>query len=1180
MNLFELYAKLGLDSSGFDRGIQIAKAKMTSLSNNIGSGISKGISTTAARNISSGIANGIKLAERNIPTVAKSIGSVIGNGIKTNVSPNIVSGINNGLNIASRNISTVARNISSGIGNGIKTSVSTNMTNGLKLGARNLTSVLKSIDSGISKGIKTSVSTSIDSGIANGINLANKRLPSFEKSFSVTMKMIADRIPTLAKNIANGFGKGLQSGRHIINNIADGMISVGNSFTRAGSAVQSFGRGLTSIGKYASVVTAAVGGLFAKTFAKAKSYIQIYESAMVIFKNSNQIGAESAKPLFNSLMTVAKNSSYAREHIIDAGKTLVAFGFDATKTTKYVQTATNAIAKLGGTGTDIEHLTELFGKMANRGRLHGRELDEMANRGIRAWDILATHFKTDINDLRNKAKSGALSAKESLDIIIDALNETDKSSEMFKYSVEGMAKALKSGTLRGALDSLNTSFREFSINLLGMDPQSKNFESNISSLNGALASFGNFMESIGKRFSFVGDWIKNSLDKAKTALDDLSNAIYSPKDRMMNFLNDITMFGSKLPGLNEKIEQSQAPFKNIAKAILGVAAAGPGLTIAGKSVEIFGKSFGGIGKIMSGTGKVFKSFGGFKEFIKDSDKAIEKAKGFEKTVLKTFKGFSGLGKDFGNLGKSAFNATKSIGSVIGGGLSKALDVTGLGKKMQSGLLGNLAAVNMKVSPIIDGIKGKFFELGNKIPDPIRAGAVKIGSALGNIGGQVMPALGNFGGQLIQFGANLVPKLLGAFNFAAMGGAIIAGLGLLQTNFGDKIDEFAKMAMEKGPELITNFVNGITSKLPELLEKGQQLLETLLNVITTNMPVILEAAEIIIITLAQGFSQNLPMILDSALSILLMLVDTITANLPMIIQIGTEVLSNLIKGIAKHLPEIIRAGIDLIFTLCDALLDNLDELIDAGIELTIALADGLIDALPKLIEKAPILIEKLVDKIVDNLPKIIEAGIKIIIKLALGIARELPHLLGKIPGMIKKMAEGFGKLGGKLWDVGKKVIEELWNGISSMAGWIGEKISGFCNYVIGGFKSFFGISSPSKLFSNVIGKNLALGIGVGFNDTIGSVQRNMIKNFDIIGLQNSLERKVRSVALNGINVGNVSVGSSYNSRSSANMVNALISSIGRNQDSNINVYIGGKQIATEIYDPLMDLMHNKEVKIGV
>lgn len=60
----------------------------------------------------------------------------------------------------------------------------------------------------------------------------------------------------------------------------------------------------------------------------------------------------------------------------------------------------------------------------------------------------------------------------------------------------------------------------------------------------------------------------------------------------------------------------------------------------------------------------------------------------------------------------------------------------------------------------------------------------------------------------------------------------------------------------------------------------------------------------------------------------------------------------------------------------------------------------------------------------------------------------------------------------------------------MTGWISSKIRGFCDSFTRGFKQALGISSPSKLFKEQIGKNLALGIKEGFSDQMVNVAKDM------------------------------------------------------------------------------------------
>ena len=75
---------------------------------------------------------------------------------------------------------------------------------------------------------------------------------------------------------------------------------------------------------------------------------------------------------------------------------------------------------------------------------------------------------------------------------------------------------------------------------------------------------------------------------------------------------------------------------------------------------------------------------------------------------------------------------------------------------------------------------------------------------------------------------------------------------------------------------------------------------------------------------------------------------------------------------------------------------------------------------------------------------------------------------------------------KAQQAGEDIIAGLWNGINNMGAWIAEKIQGFGEGVLDSIKDFFGIESPSTVFRDEVGRYLAQGIGVGFEDEMGPV----------------------------------------------------------------------------------------------
>ena len=90
--------------------------------------------------------------------------------------------------------------------------------------------------------------------------------------------------------------------------------------------------------------------------------------------------------------------------------------------------------------------------------------------------------------------------------------------------------------------------------------------------------------------------------------------------------------------------------------------------------------------------------------------------------------------------------------------------------------------------------------------------------------------------------------------------------------------------------------------------------------------------------------------------------------------------------------------------------------------------------------------------------------------------------------------------GRVWvtgwkDIGKNIVRGIWDGIKGMGNWIGDKVTGFLDDIVEGAKESLGIHSPSRVFADVIGKNMALGVGEGFTESLSSVNRSISRGLD-------------------------------------------------------------------------------------
>lgn len=294
------------------------------------------------------------------------------------------------------------------------------------------------------------------------------------------------------------------------------------------------------------------------------------------------------------------------------------------------------------------------------------------------------------------------------------------------------------------------------------------------------------------------------------------------------------------------------------------------------------------------------------------------------------------------------------------------------------------------------------------------------------------------------------------------------------------------------------VGAATNSVNIIIQTVSEAIPSIIENLTTYLPQLVETGTTLLNSILAGITQNLPALMQTAITIIETIGNWIIQNLPQILLTGMQITMSLIQGIAQMLPSLIPQAVNAVVTLVEGLLDNIDLLIDAGIQLIIGLAEGLIEAIPQLIDKIPVIIEKIINAITNNLPKLVEMGIVLIVKLAVGLIKAIPQLVSKIPEIIAALVNGLANGISSMAEMGLNLIKGLWQGIKDAGAWLWSKISGFFGGIVDKIKGFFGIHSPSTLFRNAIGKNMALGIGVGFSDEMSNVSNDMKKSMkDII-----------------------------------------------------------------------------------
>lgn len=356
----------------------------------------------------------------------------------------------------------------------------------------------------------------------------------------------------------------------------------------------------------------------------------------------------------------------------------------------------------------------------------------------------------------------------------------------------------------------------------------------------------------------------------------------------------------------------------------------------------------------------------------------------------------------------------------------------------------------------------------------------------------------------------------------------ADIGLLINNLADSINTFAGNIMPRIAPLINgmvqtavtllpqavnmittqllplitaqvpNIVNGlsqvmqaIVAALPQIMQALTAALPQIVQAILTLLPQLLDAGMQMLTSLIQGFAQALPQLITMLPTIVRQIVDVILQNLPLILQAGMALLMGLAQGLIQALPELIQMLPGIVMQITDTLLNNLPWLITAGIQILIALVEGITQATPQLIAMLPHLVVQIVSTLSAHLPEIISTGLQMIVKLAAGIVSGSGHVVKGAGKIVSEIMKALGELPGKVVGVGKNIVKGVWDGISNSIGWLRDKVSGWVSGIMKDIKGFFGIHSPSRLMRDEVGKYLAEGIGVGFEDEMGNVSKQMI-----------------------------------------------------------------------------------------
>lgn len=785
--------------------------------------------------------------------------------------------------------------------------------------------------------------------------------------------------------------------------------------------------------------------------------------------------AENATKALEDLKKITKGTAYGLDVAAKATQNFVTRGMDLSKATKSVGIWADAVSFYGkGTNEQLETVTDALAKMRTKGTVEMDQLNRMFDVGIDAVGIYAKAVGKSSQEVQDSLSDKTIRTDEFLNVVEKAMEEGTNGVQ----KIAGAAKDA-GASWTGTIDNMKAATTRGVLSIM-------------------------------------------------QAIDDMLSKNKLPQMREM-----ISQFGKGAETTMNTVANGIKNLKDVGALIPQIGALGSALFVVGGSVDYIKALCGGFDALNSKIPKLSETLSTLQEKSKILGNTLSNTLNKSSPYLDNLKNkFSKLMPD------STKSSIDNFKNLISGSMS-------IGKDKVNDVGDSIAQMSFK----FQSATGRFSKDGPKIWKVFN----KLSSVSGYISNKISPKLGkaisagfkqipNAGVKALTSMTTAMSKVFAiamkSVGPAAILGLVVAGLGIVNNQFGSQIDQMIATVVTQAPKVISNFVKGITSQMPMLASSGAQLLVHLSVGIAKTLPLVVNAGMQILNSIIQGISANAQSIVKSALLIvgtlggailnaipqllgiglqfivsitqgildnmplILVGIQTMIANittaiqtqLPTMIQMGVQILQNIATGIVQMLPQLVVGAIQIITTLINTISENLPTILNGAVEIINTLVDGLINNLPQIIDATVELIGAILNAIITNLPQIMTAGVQIILKLVSGLISAIPHVISGVAKVAKKIISTFKDTN---WlEIGINIIKGIAKGISNAAGqlWDAAKkaLGSFKDKVLG----FFGIHSPSR-WGKWVGKMIDTGFAKGVGNNIRLIANQAQKMFDTV-----------------------------------------------------------------------------------
>ena len=239
------------------------------------------------------------------------------------------------------------------------------------------------------------------------------------------------------------------------------------------------------------------------------------------------------------------------------------------------------------------------------------------------------------------------------------------------------------------------------------------------------------------------------------------------------------------------------------------------------------------------------------------------------------------------------------------------------------------------------------------------------------------------------------------------------------------------------------------------------------------------------------------VLGSVPNIINGVINHITGKIPVMTKAGTDFFTSLIQDMPDIINKISDTVPEITGRILNKFVDFMPNISDTGGNFFTSLISKMPEVISNITGAIPEITERITEAIGKDTSLISEAGYNLFCSLTGSLPSAMKEISAAPGQIISMLLAKFNSLTGQFKSVGENIVYGVWAGISGMASWLAASVTGFFQSIVGGVTSFLGISSPSKLFRDLVGKNIALGVGAGIGDEMPYVIADTKKYMKIL-----------------------------------------------------------------------------------